>query len=362
MVAVALSGLTKRFGNGAVAVKSVTLDVEDGEFLTLHGPSGCGKSTLLRMLAGLETPSAGEIRFAGRSVNNAGPAERNIAMVFQSYALYPHMTVAENLGYPLRKRGVPRAECNRRIRETAELLKLDDLLARKPRQLSGGQQQRVALGRAMIRDPAVYLFDEPLSNLDATLRAYMRNELIRLHAKVKGTMIFVTHDQVEAMTMSTRIAVMEAGEIRQSGTPEEIYDTPRTRFVAGFVGTPSMNFIDMQATTAAEGAVTLSAPGLSVTLPDRYQRGAEALGRLGQVTVGIRAEDIVPGETLFEGQIVVVESLGNEQIVTLGLGGTELVLRAAARPKLRIGDSLSCSLRTDKLHFFSPQTGERIAF
>ncbi len=360
MVAVALSGLTKRFGNGAVAVKSVTLDVEDGEFLTLLGPSGCGKSTLLRMLAGLETPSAGEIRFAGRPVNNYGPAERNIAMVFQSYALYPHMTVAENLGYPLRKRGVPRAECDRRIKEIAELLKLDQLLARKPRQLSGGQQQRVALGRAMIRDPAVYLFDEPLSNLDATLRAYMRNELIRLHAKVKGTMIFVTHDQVEAMTMSTRIAVMEAGEIKQFGTPEEIYDTPRTRFVAGFVGTPSMNFIDMQV-TAADGAVMLTAPGLSVTLPDPRGRGA-ALSQPGQVTVGIRPEDIVPGEASFQGQIAVVESLGNEQIVTLGLAGTEVVLRTAARPKLRIGESLSCGLRADKLHFFSPQTGERIAF
>ena len=228
MVAVSVSELTKQFGSGPPAVSSVTLDIEDGEFLTLLGPSGCGKSTLLRMLAGLETPTAGTISFAGQVVNHLSPAQRNIAMVFQSYALYPHMTVAQNLGYPLRKRRVPSAECDRRIRETAALLKLDSLLDRKPRQLSGGQQQRVALGRAMIREPAVYLFDEPLSNLDATLRAYMRNELIRLRAKVSGTMIFVTHDQVEAMTMSSRIAVMESGGIRQLGTPEMIYNTPRT--------------------------------------------------------------------------------------------------------------------------------------
>jgi multiple sugar transport system ATP-binding protein len=360
MVAVSLSGLTKRFGNNPAAVNAVSLDIENGEFLTLLGPSGCGKSTLLRMLAGLETPSAGDIRFAGQPVGHLGPAERNIAMVFQNYALYPHMTVAENLGYPLRKRGVGRADRDHRIHEIAAMLKLDKLLDRKPRQLSGGQQQRVALGRAMIRDPAVYLFDEPLSNLDAGLRAYMRSELIRLHAQVKGTMIFVTHDQVEAMTMSTRIAVMEAGEIRQFDTPETVYDRPQTRFVAGFVGTPGMNFIDMHV-AAAPGSVTLTAAGLTMMLPDPHGRSG-ALGRPSRVIVGVRAEDILPGEDLCAGTITLVEALGNEQIVTLAVGETELVLRTAARPKLRIGDHLGCGLRAEKLHFFSPLTGERIAF
>jgi multiple sugar transport system ATP-binding protein len=278
-------------------------------------------------------------------------------MVFQNYALYPHMTVAENLGYPLRKRGVNRADRDRRIRAIAALLQLDALLDRKPRQLSGGQQQRVALGRAMIRDPAVYLFDEPLSNLDATLRATMRSELIRLHARVRGTMIFVTHDQVEAMTMSTRIAVMEAGEIRQFDTPENIYDCPQTRFVAGFVGTPAMNFIDMQV-SSGPAQITLTAPGLTLTLPDPHRRG----DTLGHVTVGIRAEDIFLAQGPFAGTITVVEALGNEQIVTLLVGETELVLRTAARPKLRIGDPLTFGLRAEKLHFFSPQTGERIDF
>jgi multiple sugar transport system ATP-binding protein len=360
MVAVHISGLTKRFGAGPAAVNGVTLDIEDGEFLTLLGPSGCGKSTLLRMLAGLETPSAGEIHFAGRPVNHLGPAERNIAMVFQSYALYPHMTVAENLGYPLKKRGVGRADRDRRIVEVAEMLKLDALLARKPRQLSGGQQQRVALGRAMIRDPAVYLFDEPLSNLDASLRAYMRSELIRLHAKVKATMVFVTHDQVEAMTMSTRIAVMEAGAIRQFDTPEDVYDQPKTRFVSGFVGTPGMNFIDMQV-ACAPGMVTLTAPGMRLDVPDPNNRG-DRLGRPSRVTVGIRAEDILPGQTMFGGEITVVEALGNAQIVTMLVGDTELIVATAPRPKLHIGERLECGLRLDKLHFFAPATGERIDF
>jgi multiple sugar transport system ATP-binding protein len=359
MAAVSLSGLTKRFGSGPAAVESVTLDIRDGEFLTLLGPSGCGKSTLLRMLAGLEIPSSGEIRFSGEIVTHLGPAQRNIAMVFQSYALYPHMTVAENLGYPLRKRGIRRGERDRRIHATAALLKLDSLLDRKPRQLSGGQQQRVALGRAMIREPAVYLFDEPLSNLDATLRSYMRNELIRLHSKVSGTMIFVTHDQVEAMTMSDRIAVMEAGEIRQLGTPEEIYDSPRTRFVAGFVGTPGMNFLELEIACSGDGAL-LSSSDISLALPTPGDGRPIYVGPPRRITVGIRAEDVVPGAGDLRAEVAVVESLGNEQIVTLLVGSTELVLRTAARPKLRIGETVDIALQREKLHYFSAVTGERI--
>ena len=359
MATVSLSNLTKRFGTGAAAVDDVNLEVVDGEFLTLLGPSGCGKSTLLRMMAGLETPTSGEIRFAGRVVNDLDPAQRNIALVFQSYALYPHMSVAGNLGYPLKKRGVPEAERQQRIREVATLLKIDTLLERKPRQLSGGQQQRVALGRAMIRDPVVYLFDEPLSNLDAALRSYMRNELIRLHARVKGTMIFVTHDQVEAMTMSTRIAVMEHGRIQQLGSPEEIYERPVTRFVAGFVGTPSINFLEMSAKPSGEG-VELTSADITLKLPGIPPAAAAGLGKLGNVTVGIRAEDILAGQGEHRGEVAVVEALGNEQIVTVLAGSRELVLRTGPRPKLRIGEPIAFAMRTDKLHFFSPETGRRI--
>jgi multiple sugar transport system ATP-binding protein len=313
------------------------------------------------MMAGLETPTSGEIRFAGRVVNDLDPAQRNIALVFQNYALYPHMTVAENLAYPLRKRGVPGPERERRIRDIAALLKIDMLLERKPRQLSGGQQQRVALGRAMIRDPVVYLFDEPLSNLDAALRSYMRNELIRLHARVKGTVIFVTHDQVEAMTMSTRIAVMEHGRIQQLGTPEEIYERPRTRFVAGFVGTPSINFLDMDAKSFDQG-VELASPDIKLKLLGKSQADADRLNKAGTVTVGIRAEDILVGQGDQRGEVAVVEALGNEQIVTVVVGSRELVLRTGPRPKLKVGEPIAFGIRTDKLHFFSPETGSRIEF
>src|SRR5258706_10249711 len=346
MATVSLSSLTKRFGSGAAAVDDVSLEVVDGEFLTLLGPSGCGKSTLLRMMAGLETPTSGEIRFAGRVVNDLDPAQRNIALVFQSYALYPHMSVGENLGYPLKKRGVPAAEREQRIREVAALLKIDTLLERRRRQLSGGQQQRVALGRAMIRDPVVYLFDEPLSNLDAALRSYMRNELIRLHARVKGTMIFVTHDQVEAMTMSTRIAVMENGRIQQLGTPEEIYERPVTRFVAGFVGTPSINSLEMNAKPAGHG-IELESADITLQLPDISPTDAAALAKMGNVTVGIRAEDILVGQGKHRGEVAVVEALGNEQIVTVIVGSRELVLRTGPRPKLRIGEPVTFGMKTD---------------
>jgi multiple sugar transport system ATP-binding protein len=352
MAQVRLSALKKVFGSNAPAVDVDELNIADGEFLTLLGPSGCGKSTLLRMLAGLETPSTGRIMFDEKPVTDLDPAERNIAMVFQNYALYPHMTVAENVGYPLKKRGVPKAEREKRIAEIAAMLKIDMLLDRKPRQLSGGQQQRVALGRAMIRDPAVYLFDEPLSNLDASLRSYMRNELIRLHAKLAGTMIFVTHDQVEAMTMSTRIAVMEAGRIQQLGTPDEVYERPATKFVAGFVGTPSMNFITATASANATGT-RLAAQDFSVDVPQTNGLG-------GTLTVGVRPEHILLGQGDDRAEITVVESLGNEQIITINTGSRELVLRSTSGEKHRAGERVSYVLRTDRLHFFASDTGRRI--
>ncbi|GGE41183.1 sn-glycerol-3-phosphate import ATP-binding protein UgpC [Agaricicola taiwanensis] len=356
MATVRLSTLKKVFGTNAPAVDVDELKIENGEFLTLLGPSGCGKSTLLRMLAGLETPTSGRIMFDERIVNELDPAERNIAMVFQNYALYPHMTVAENVGYPLKKRGVPKDERTARIAEIAALLKIDMLLDRKPRQLSGGQQQRVALGRAMIRNPAVYLFDEPLSNLDAALRSYMRNELIRLHAKLRGTMVFVTHDQVEAMTMSTRIAVMEAGCIQQLATPDEIYERPATKFVAGFVGTPAMNFIEAE--VVPDGATARIKAGdftLDVTQPDGMTAPLQ-----GPLTLGIRPEHILLGQGTDKAEITVVESLGNEQIITIDTGRRELVLRSTSGEKHRIGEHVTYALRPDRLHFFAADTGRRI--
>ena len=356
MANVRLSALKKVFGNNPPAVDVEELQIIDGEFLTLLGPSGCGKSTLLRMLAGLETPTAGRIMFDGEAVDHLDPAQRNIAMVFQNYALYPHMTVAENVGYPLKKRGVPKAEREARIREIAAMLKIDTLLDRKPRQLSGGQQQRVALGRAMIRDPAVYLFDEPLSNLDAALRSYMRNELIRLHAKLRGTMVFVTHDQVEAMTMSTRIAVMEAGRIQQLATPDEVYERPATRFVAGFVGTPSMNFIDADAAPNG-GTSRLATADFAM---DVGQPAGAAAPLAGKLTVGVRPEHIVLGQGADKAEITVVESLGNEQIITIATGSRELVLRSTSGEKHRIGETVTYALRPDRLHYFAADTGRRI--
>ena len=242
---ITLERLHKQFGE-FIAVNDLDLDIRPGEFVSLLGPSGCGKTTTLRMLAGLEFPTRGTIRFGERVVNDLAPAKRNIAMVFQSYALYPHMTVAENIAYPLKKRGVPKALRPARVAAVARLLQLETLLTRKPRQLSGGQQQRVALGRALVREPDIFLLDEPLSNLDAKLRAHMRTELIELHRKIGKTMVYVTHDQLEAMTMSSRIAVMRDGFLQQFGTPAEIYDRPANVFVADFIGTPSMTLLDAE--------------------------------------------------------------------------------------------------------------------
>jgi multiple sugar transport system ATP-binding protein len=356
MANVRLSALKKVFGANAPAVDVDELIIKDGEFLTLLGPSGCGKSTLLRMLAGLETPSSGRIMFNDLTVTDLDPSERNIAMVFQNYALYPHMTVAENVGYPLKKRGMPKAERETRITEIAAMLKIEMLLDRKPRQLSGGQQQRVALGRAMIRDPAVYLFDEPLSNLDAALRSYMRNELIRLHAKLRGTMVFVTHDQVEAMTMSTRIAVMEAGRIQQLATPDEIYERPATKFVAGFVGTPSMNFIEATAAPSGSGSTLRTSDFmLGVDVPAGVPGALE-----GPLTIGVRPEHILINTGSDNAEITVVESLGNEQIITINTGSREMVLRSTSGDKYRIGENVTYALHPDRLHYFAADSGRRI--
>jgi multiple sugar transport system ATP-binding protein len=359
MANVKLDHVRKEFPDGTVAVHDFTLSIEDGEFLTFLGPSGCGKTTTLRMIAGLETLSGGAIQFGSRRVDDMPPGERNVAMVFQSYALYPHMTVRGNLEYPLRKRRVPEAERDRRIAETAATLKIESLLDRRPRQLSGGQQQRVALGRAIIRNPEVFLLDEPLSNLDATLRAHLRAELIQLHRRIGKTMIYVTHDQVEAMAMSTRIAVMHQGRLQQVDTPDRIYNQPANRIVAAFVGTPAMNFIEGELVDDG-GALLFRAPSLAVRVPDDRTASLREVRRRGTVVAGIRPEDVLMDGDACQARIRIVEPLGHESIVILDVGIATLVARAAADLPLRAEQSATIGLRPSKIHFFDAETGVRL--
>jgi multiple sugar transport system ATP-binding protein len=350
MVEVVFDKVRKVFGD-TVAIPGLDLAIADGEFVSLLGPSGCGKTTSLRMLAGLDHPSSGDIRIGARVVNDVPPAGRDIAMVFQSYALYPHMTVAENIAYPLKKRGVPRAERPARVKAVADILQLGPLLDRKPRQLSGGQQQRVALGRALVRDPQVFLLDEPLSNLDAKLRAHMRAELIELHRRLGKTMVYVTHDQLEAMTMSTRIAVMSGGVLQQYGTPSEIYRTPANVFVASFIGTPAM--------TLSEGALdgaALRLGGLDVALPAGHLKAPRA----GNVTVAVRPEDVLVGAGPHRAKVRLVEPTGHESIVFLDTEGISLTARLAGDCALRPGEIVPLDLRVENVHVFDGETGQRL--
>ena len=338
----------KAFGN-AVAVRDLELVIEGGEFVSLLGPSGCGKTTTLRMLAGLEFPTDGTISIGGRVVNEVAPGARDIAMVFQSYALYPHMTVAENIAYPLKKRGVAKAERAVRVQKVAETLQLGALLTHKPRQLSGGQQQRVALGRALVRDPRVFLLDEPLSNLDAKLRSHMRAELIELHRRIRRTFVYVTHDQLEAMTMSDRIAVMHDGALQQFGTPAEVYNQPANLFVAGFIGSPAMTLLHGEARDGMfhHPAVTL---GFATPIAAR------------QVVLGIRPEDVVLGQGPYSARIRLVEPTGHEQIVAMDLpGGVSLTARAPPDMMLRAGEALAWGVRPQRLHVFDADGGQRLS-
>jgi ABC-type sugar transport system ATPase subunit len=339
----------KAFG-AAVAVENLDLRIESGEFVSLLGPSGCGKTTSLRMLAGLEVPTSGTIRIGDRVVNDIAPGKRDIAMVFQSYALYPHMTVAQNIEYPLKKRRIPKPERGPKVAEVAKLLHLGDYLARKPRQLSGGQQQRVALGRALVRDPAVFLLDEPLSNLDAKLRAHMRAELIELHQRIGRTMVYVTHDQLEAMTMSDRIAVLANGRLQQLDTPAMIYRQPANRFVAGFIGTPSMNLVEGRLEHGAfvAGEWRLPVEGLALDRPT------------GAVTLGIRPEDILIDPAGQPARVKLVEPTGHEAIVQLEIAGHQLTGRVGAEIALRAGEPLGLSFRTANLHLFAGEDGRRL--
>ncbi|MDB5785029.1 ABC transporter ATP-binding protein [Caballeronia mineralivorans] len=358
MAAVSFKNVRKVFGD-TVSIPSLDLDIRDGEFVCLLGPSGCGKTTTLRMLAGLEQPTSGAIHIDGQEVHELPPAKRDIAMVFQSYALYPHLTVAENIVYPLKKRGVPKREWAAMLTHIAQLLQLEPLLARKPKQLSGGQQQRVALGRALIRKPKVFLLDEPLSNLDAKLRAHMRAELIELHQRIGTTTVYVTHDQLEAMTMSTRIAVMSGGVLQQFGTPDEIYYRPANQFVAGFIGTPAMSLIDGDLQRDDSGPV-LRAGGLALRLPHSALRADAG----HDIAIGIRPEDIVLGRGALSARVKVVEPTGHESIVLMDCGGAMLCTRIASdvplAAELRAGDDVPFDVTLARVHVFSRQSGLRL--
>jgi len=360
MPGVVFEKVRKVFPGGAVAVEGLDLEIREREFISLLGPSGCGKTTTLRMIAGLEHPTSGRIRIGERDITDLPPAKRNVAMVFQSYALYPHMSVAQNIEYPLRKRGVATAERGALVDRTLALLDLAALRDRKPRQLSGGQQQRVALGRAIVREPDVFLLDEPLSNLDAKLRAHMRAELIELQRRLGRTMVYVTHDQLEAMTMSHRIAIMNKGVLQQLGTPDAIYRQPANLFVAGFVGTPAMNILPGES-AAIDGAPGFRGTDLSVALPAGHAALGAMPGAGTKLSLGIRPEDLrcVPGQP--NAMIAVVEPTGHESIVIFRWGDTKLVARVDGETKLAVGNKVRLAIRAQNVHLFGDdEFGRRI--
>jgi multiple sugar transport system ATP-binding protein len=374
MASLTIRNLTKRYGAVEV-LKGIDLALEDGEFLVLLGPSGCGKSTLLNMIAGLDTVTEGEIRIAERVVNRVHPRDRDIAMVFQSYALYPNMTVERNIAFGLEMRGVPKARRKDLVRKAAELLQIEPLLQRKPAQLSGGQRQRVAMGRALVRDPKIFLFDEPLSNLDARLRVDMRTEIKKLHQRLGATVVYVTHDQIEAMTLATRVAVMRDGLVHQFAPPQEVYERPANMYVAGFVGSPAMNF--MPAIVAAEGnrigltverALNGANAPLFLPLPDS---AAVPRDRLGQgVILGLRPETITqpvsaelaakPGLVAFEAVVDVLEPTGADTLTYITLGGRPVVARVRPHDARPPGAVMPFMADMSKASLFDPETERRI--
>jgi multiple sugar transport system ATP-binding protein len=365
-----LKGVSKIYSGNICAVAPTSVDIEDGEFVILVGPSGCGKSTLLRMIAGLETVSQGEIYIDGRLINNVPAKDRDIAMVFQNYALYPHMTVYENMAFGLKMRKLPKSEIDDRVRQAVEILGLGDFLNRRPKGLSGGQRQRVAVGRAIVRQPKLFLFDEPLSNLDAKLRISMRAELIKLHKRLAATMIYVTHDQVEAMSMGDRLIVLKDGAVQQIGAPLEIYDRPANQFVAGFIGSPPMNFINC-ALGEREGHVFLTGEGLHLKLP------AETKAALSKVVVengsfpivlGIRPEDFskrpsdegATESNVIKARINFLEPLGSEVLATCSVGTHEVIVRLSPRSRVKSDETIELVVDMERARLFHPKTGEAI--
>ena len=365
-----VSRLCKRFGTIDV-LKDIDVDLEKGGFLVLIGPSGCGKSTLLNMIAGLETVTSGEVRIDGEVVNDLHPSKRDIAMVFQSYALYPNMTVAENIGFALEMRGVPKAERAAAVSEAARMLQIEHLLSRRPAQLSGGQRQRVAMGRALVRKPRLFLFDEPLSNLDAKLRVDMRTEIKRLHQRTGATIVYVTHDQIEAMTLATKIAVMKDGMLQQVGTPSDIYNRPANLFVADFMGSPAMNLLEAEVEGGGDAPrLSLrrngSAP-ITLRIPEAKRSPAMAAG--AKVILGIRPEAITDegsadrsARTLDTVNVLVdvVEPAGSDTLVVTTIAGKEVIARLRADAEARPGDMLPLVFNLDKAVYFDPETGARL--
>ncbi len=356
MVQVLLDKLTKKFGN-VVGVDAISLDIQDGEFVAFLGPSGCGKTTTLLMISGIYKPTSGIIQFDDRIVNQAAPKDRNIGMVFQSYALYPHMTVFSNIAYPLKLKKVSKAEQRSRVQRIADVMGIGHLLDRRPGQLSGGQQQRVALGRALVKEPDLLLFDEPLSNLDARLRLTMRGEIKHLQKDLGITSIYVTHDQVEALTMADRIAVMSRGKLQAFDTPEELYDRPKTLFVAGFIGNPPMNFLEVEA-SQSNGHATVQRDSLSLDVPSKLPNSATLNGKM---IMGIRPEDItISPDGDIAAEIFVVEPLGREDMLDVRVGDSRFILLANPDRKYKSGDRIKLNFNMNKAQFFDLETEQSL--
>ena len=363
MATVTFEHVFKRYGD-VTAVNDLNLEIQDEEFLVLVGPSGCGKTTALRMIAGLEDVSDGALKIGDRVVNGLAPKDRDVAMVFQSYALYPHMSVYDNLAFGLKLRKVPKAEIDKRVREAAATIELTNLLERKPKQLSGGQRQRVALGRAIVREPAVFLMDEPLSNLDAKLRVQTRAEIARLHQRLRTTVVYVTHDQVEAMTMGDRIAVMNFGVLQQVGPPQELYQNPVNKFVAGCIGSPAMNFLSVVPKTEG-GMLKLVGDGVELPVPDSLKEIANA--GAAEMTAGVRPEhfQIINGAAPGPGAHIratcdVVEFLGNEELLHVRVGGHDLVAVVGAEHRVRPGDIVELFVPIEKIKLFDTTDGKAL--
>jgi multiple sugar transport system ATP-binding protein len=369
MASLSLKDVCKVYPNGFKAVQNFNMEIADKEFIIFVGPSGCGKSTTLRMVAGLEDISSGEFRIDGKLMNDVEPKDRDIAMVFQNYALYPHMTVYDNMAFGLKLRKVPKDEIDKAVREAARILDLSHLLDRKPKALSGGQRQRVAMGRAIVRNPKVFLMDEPLSNLDAKLRVQMRTEIAKLHQRLGTTIIYVTHDQTEAMTLGSRIVVMKDGIVQQIDSPQNLYDKPCNLFVAGFMGSPQMNFLT--ATVAVEGDVAnLEIAGKSIPLPPAKSKKLIEGGYDGKiVTFGIRPEDVydsemfietVPPQSVFESTVKVYELMGAEVFLYFDLEEFPITARVDPRTTARLGDNIKFALDIEKIHVFDKETEQTI--
>ena len=370
MAKVILKDICKLYDNGYNAVKNVNIDIEDKEFIVLVGPSGCGKSTTLRMIAGLEEISSGELYIGDKLVNDVDPKDRDIAMVFQNYALYPHLSVYDNMAFALKLRKFPKDEIDKKVREAAKILDLEKVLDRKPKALSGGQRQRVALGRAIVRNPKVFLMDEPLSNLDAKLRTAMRTEITKLHKSLGTTFIYVTHDQVEAMTMGDRIVCMKDGVVQQIATPQEIYDKPNNMFVAGFIGAPQMNFIDVTI-VEKDGELYAQNSNINIKLNKGEHGILEEKGYIGkEVVLGIRPEDIHIEDifiensldSVFEAQVEIGELMGAEIYAYLKCGNNNITARFDGRYRVNIGDNLKLAMDTHRIHIFDKESEQAIRY